>query len=272
MLNSKPKQNILPTNAADICRQLVALMLAGLPAKQARETLREQIEKLTFSQLRQFEAVWSVAIRVGGPPAIALNRLADVFDLQFRREQEVELAYSAPKATAKLVMGLPAISLVLAQLVGMDPLGAITKSIVGAASIFIGLALLATGHYWSKRLLANALPTTDDPGAHLDCVAIGLQAGLPLDQARATAEQQLPASEADRVALDEAADLSRRTGAGLSEILLAAADRARQLLNFEIANRIARLSVRLMIPLGVAVLPAFVFIAIVPIAISLLSK
>ena len=107
---------------------------------------------------------------------------------------------------------------------------------------------------------------------------IGLQAGLPLQVARERATEiywqfyELEPSPEDQVALNQAAELSRNSGAALSEILLTTADRFRDELSFEISNRIARLGIKLMIPLGVAVLPAFILLSIVPIAISLLSN
>ena len=107
---------------------------------------------------------------------------------------------------------------------------------------------------------------------------IGLQAGLPLSQARIEAQREFekvftssPQNE-NFVELEKAAELSRTTGAALTEILSAAADAFRDEQRHEIATRISRLGVQLMIPLGVAVLPAFVLLSIVPIAISLLSK
>jgi tight adherence protein B len=99
-----------------------------------------------------------------------------------------------------------------------------------------------------------------------------------LDSARQTAAQNFKrvfsadVSVQDITALDEAAELSRTTGAALTQIILSSADRIREDLRFQISNRIARLSVKLMIPLGVAVLPAFILLSIVPIAISLLSN
>lgn len=259
----------LHSNSADVCRQIVALIAAGIPAPQAREILDSEITKMNANDFAQFESVWSLAIELGGPPAVALGRLANVFDLQQKREQEVALAYAAPKATARLVMGLPVFAVLLAQLLGMNPLGAITNSPLGFISVALGCGLLVAGRYWSNRMLASALPEAADPGAHLDSVVIGLQAGLPLETARQHTAST--ASESDKNFLDEAAELSRKTGAALTEILLSNADRFRQNLNFEIAERISKLSIRLMIPLGVAVLPAFVLLSIVPISISLLS-
>ena len=227
---------------------------------------------------KQFELVWSLAQQLGGPVVLALNRIIEVFERNDKNAEEVELAFAGPQSTSKVVMGLPVVALVLAQLTGMNPFGAIVGSLLGLLSVCLGAGLLVTGHYWTKRLLAKALPQSLDPGAYLDCVLIGLQAGLPLNSARETASQffkcvfSADVSERDVAVLDEAAELSRTTGAALTQIILSGADRLREDLRFQISNRIARLSVKLMIPLGVAVLPAFILLSIVPIAISLLSN
>ena len=265
-------------SAANTIRQISALVSAGIPALQARHMCEAQIDLLSTKEQKQFELVWNLATVSGGPVVLALSRVADVFDSQQRSKNEVDLAFAGPQSTSKLVTGLPLISLVLAQLVGMNPLAAITGSQIGLISVCLGSGLLVLGRQWSRRLLAKAVPDTLDPGAYLDCVLIGLQAGLPLQVARARASENYQGafeampSAADENALDEAAELSRNSGAALSEILLANADRFRDDLRYEISNRIARLGIKLMIPLGVAVLPAFILLSIVPIAISLLSN
>lgn len=285
-----PSTNSASTSSANIVRQICALVAAGIPAQQARQMCEQSISQLSDHDVKQFELVWRLATRLGGPVVIALSRVADVFDRQQRNFSEVQLAFAGPQSTSKLVTGLPLVALALAQLVGMNPARAIIGSPLGLISVCLGVGLLVLGHKWSKRLLAKALPNTGDPGAFIDCVLIGLQAGLPLQQARnyAATEYQVVysgdavsqqnagqlgvPSEADEAALNEAAELSRNSGAALTQLLSATADRFRDELRFEISNRIARLGIRLMIPLGVAVLPAFILISIVPIAISLLSN
>jgi tight adherence protein B len=265
-------------SAANTIRQISALVSAGIPALQARQMCEAQIDLLSTKEQKQFELIWNLATALGGPVVLALSRVAEVFDSQQRSKNEVDLAFAGPQSTSKLVTGLPLISLVLAQLVGMNPVAAITRSPIGLISVCLGSGLLVLGRQWSRRLLAKAVPDTLDPGAYLDCVLIGLQAGLPLQVARSRASENYQSafeampSAADENALDEAAELSRNSGAALSEILLANADRFRDDLRYEISNRIARLGIKLMIPLGVAVLPAFILLSIVPIAISLLSN
>lgn len=266
------------TRSSETVRRVAALISAGLPAQQARNICEIEISKMTQKDSRQFELVWTLAQLLGGPVVLALNRIIEVFEIHDRNAKEIALAFAGPQSTSKLVMGLPVVALALAQLTGMNPFGAILGSLLGMLSVCLGAGLLVAGHYWTQRLLARALPESLDPGAYLDCVLIGLQAGLPLGQARQIAQQNFKQilgaeiSKEDIAALDEAAELSRTTGAALTQIILSAADRMREKLRFEISNRIARLGVKLMIPLGVAVLPAFILLSIVPIAISLLSN
>jgi tight adherence protein B len=179
-------------------------------------------------------------------------------------------------------MWLPVIALALAQLVGMNPFSAIFGSFLGAISVALGLGLMVAGRAWTRRLLGKALPSPSDPaaidrGAYLDCVLIGIQAGLPLSDARQISADEFEISfgvkplDENQEALNTAAELSRTTGAALTEILSANAEAFRDHQRYELAARISKLGVQLMIPLGVAVLPAFVLLSIVPIAISLLS-
>lgn len=271
------------TNSADVVRKITSLLQAGLPAPQAREICAQDVADLDSLDFKQFNLVWGLAIQSGGPIALALTRLTQVFDQQLRNQKDVQLAFAGPQSTARLVMWLPPLSLGLAQLVGMNPLAAIVGNPLGALSVSLGAGLMTAGHYWTKRLLATALPEPTslaaiDRGAFLDCVLIGLQAGLPLPAARASAleafEQTFATGPLDEnfVALDSAAELSRTTGASLTNVLAANAESFRNEQRFEISNKISRLAVRLMIPLGLAVLPSFILLSIVPIAISLLSQ
>lgn len=267
-----------PVLAAHAVRQVVALVGAGLPANQARSMTNEKISAFLPQQAQQFEFIWGLASQIGGPITLALERLAEVFDRQQKNMSEIRLAFAGPQATSKLVSWLPVGALALGQLVGMNPLGAIIGSIAGLVSVLLGTGLLVLGQRWSKKLLERANSKSLDPGAFIDAVLIGLQAGLPLRKSQALAEAHFrnifdtEVATFDLIILKTAAELSRDSGASLTKILAAEADRLREQERYQISERIARLGVRLMIPLGVAVLPAFILIAIIPIAISLLSN
>lgn len=265
-------------NSANTVRRISALLGAGLPPHQALEIVDEEISQLKPEDKKQFDLVWGLSAKLGGPILLALNRIADVFDRQQRNQREVQLAFSGPQATAKLVMWLPVLALLLGQAVGMNPIGAIFHSLLGALSVSLGLGLMVAGRQWTRRLLGRAVPVARDPGAYLDSVLIGLQAGLPLGSATSEATEQYvaifeePPNASNFERLENAAELSRTTGAAVGEILIAEADAFREQHRYEVATSISKLGIQLMIPLGVAVLPAFILLSIVPIAISLLSN
>ena len=265
-------------NSANAVRRISALLGAGLPPNQALEIVDDEISQLSAEDKKQFDLVWGLSAKLGGPILLALNRIADVFDRQQRNQREVQLAFAGPQSTAKLVMWLPVLALFLGQAVGMNPIGAIFHSLLGALSVSLGLGLMVAGRQWTRRLLDRAVPVARDPGAFLDSVLIGLQAGLPLSAAQIQAAQDYelafdsPPDKQNFERLENAAELSRSTGAAVGEILIAEADAFREHHRYEVATRISKLGVQLMIPLGVAVLPAFILLSIVPIAISLLSN
>jgi tight adherence protein B len=267
-----------PMLAASTVRQVVALVGAGLPATQAKTMTQDKINQFSPLESQQFEFIWGLAFQIGGPITLTLERLAEVFDRQQKNLSEIQLAFAGPQATARLVSWLPLAALALAQLVGMNPLGAITGSIAGLVSVLLGAGLLAVGQRWSKRLLEKADSKSLDPGAFIDAVLIGLQAGLPLRKSELAAKEhfkvvfQQAVTEREIAVIKSVAELARDSGAALTKILAAEADQLREQERYEISEKIARLGIRLMIPLGVAVLPAFILIAIVPIAISLLSN
>jgi tight adherence protein B len=266
-----------PIRPAEVISELVSLLEAGIPSAQARQLMAQKLPTLTPQASMHFELVWRLSSKLGGPAAAALNRLAEVFKEAEKSKEEVKLAFAAPKATAQLVLGLPFVALGLAQAFGLNPLGSIFGSPLGFISVAIGLGLLIIGQLWTQRILARAAPLERDLGCLVDCTVIGLQAGLPLEQARAEAQaaylvifkQEAEVEGAEAIAV--AGSLSRSTGAALTQILSGVADRVRERDRYETSSRIARLSIRLMIPLGVAVLPAFILLSVVPIAISLLS-
>jgi len=264
----------LPDDSVATMRQMSGLLGAGLGLRQARGQLETELGNLKPEELRQFDRIWAVVTKSGGPATHAIGRLADVFDVQRRIRNEITLAYAAPRSTARLVTLLPVITLLLAQLVGLNPWGVIAEFGIGSISVAVGGALLWVGHRWSANMIRKAAPTAQDPGAFLDCLAAAVQAGLPFAQARSVVVDNCDFAELavdeDQRLIGSSVELSRTQGIGLAGLLTSVADSKRERQRFIDTERIAKLSVSLMVPLGLAVLPAFVLITIVPIAIGLM--
>lgn len=257
--------------------ELAGLLKSGMPANLARSELQSQLELLSPIQLSQLDSVWLQAIRSGASISGAMQALGEVFLLTAKNRREIELAFASPKATAKLVTWLPAVSLGLAQLFGLNPLSAVVKSPIALLSLIFGFVLLFIGRFWAQSIVKKATPSEIDPGLFFDSIRFGLAAGLPMPRAVEAAQEAMLKDlhqEPDGVSmsrLQRIVTINRSSGASISELLAAEALARREEKRFLEAEKLAKLSVRLMIPLGTLTLPAFVFSAIVPVAISLLS-
>lgn len=258
-----------------VIRKLASLLAAGVPAIQARGHLEQDIAKFHPDVAERFELTWELANRLGGSPTPTLLRLAEVIEAQQSQVASIQLAYAAPRATAKLIMGLPFLALAIGQLIGLNPIGSITGSILGFLAFLVGIAFLIVGQMWVNNLLEKARPQFSDPGAFLDAVAIGLSAGLSPERAEVEARSikgvGSPDPEAE-ASLEECRALSHQTGSSIGGLLLDAAQAIRAAHRNRQAQAISKLQIRLMLPLGLLTLPAFVLLAVAPMAIGMLTN
>ncbi|KQX61636.1 hypothetical protein [Angustibacter sp. Root456] len=115
----------------------------------------------------------------------------------------------------------------------------------------------------------------------VDLVVAALVAGLPAASAvaaarRAAAPESPDAPDGGLHELPEAVHrafaLAERTGASAAELLRRAASDERAARRAAVAVAASRLGVRLVVPLGLAVLPAFVLLGVVPVVIGLAQQ
>jgi tight adherence protein B len=80
-------------------------------------------------------------------------------DLRARHRQRLELrsATAAPRASALLLAGLPALGLAMGSGVGADPWAVLTTTGTGQVLLVAGVSLELAGVAWSRRLIAHAL-------------------------------------------------------------------------------------------------------------------
>jgi tight adherence protein B len=207
-----------------------------------------------------------------------LDRLAEVFDAQQKQNSELKIAFASPKATANLILLLPVAAVIFSELLGLSAVSASLQTSLGSFAVGLGLVLLIIARIISLRMIEKARPREADPGAFLDAVAIGLSAGLSAKSAAALAQRKsidsfgVDVSREQLGALWDAVAISEQSGIALTGILSARADALRHRLWNRRRNALARLSISLLWPLGLAALPAFVFLAVVPVGIGLLQS
>lgn len=245
-------------------------------------------------------AALMVCERTGAPTVGVLQSLAealrDLHDAALARRS----AFAGPRSTARILLVLPLAGLGLGILLGGDPLRLLVTTPMGNLMALLGGILTAVGWWWMRRLVRRADPPVAgevDPSVVLELVAGALESGLPLARsvtAVSTALEGGPiASHLERLGaglaagvpagvaaaelpeqlapLGESAVLAETSGADLARVLRSAAQDMRRGAARGAEERAEHLAVRLVLPTGVALLPAFIALGIVPTVMSLLG-
>lgn len=123
--------------------------LHGLPVGELRHPMSRRI-------VHELGACWSVAAETGAPLATVLERFAAAVedDLDARAARETALA--GPRATARILSGLPLLGLGLGMAMGTDPVGVLLGQVWGHLALGAGAVLALAGAWWSRRLVAAA--------------------------------------------------------------------------------------------------------------------
>lgn len=291
---------------------LAALASWGAPAHLACAQLLENSSRMRpHSRDRLYDLQLSLRMSesAGAPLATSLERAAEHAEERIDALLGRQSALAAPRATGRILSWLPLLGLGLGVLMGSDPVGVLTGSILGALTGLFGLGLAFAGRRWTAALVHRAevestraghtggeqalnAPTVDT-ALVLELLAAQLRAGLAPLAALGTLAEALNSRPLHTVCqrlqmgsswgsawsgsaagtfgeLRDALAPAYTGGAPSTALLLSLAD-AHRLSERRAAERAAgKLSVALVVPLGLCSLPAFICLGIVPIIISLL--
>ena len=310
--------------AEDIRRFTQALATVtswGAPAHLACAQLLENSTRMrphSRERLHDLQLSLRMSESAGAPLATSLERAAEHAEERIDALLGRQSALAAPRATGRILSWLPLLGLGLGVLMGSDPVGVLTGSILGALTGMLGLGLAFAGRRWTAALVhraevesarpstraANAESETEksaspagaapvDTALVLELLAAQLRAGLAPLAALGTLAEALNSRPLHTVCqrlqmgsdwgsawsgsaagtfgeLRDALAPAYTGGAPSTALLLSNAD-AHRLSERRAAERAAgKLSVALVVPLGLCSLPAFICLGIVPILISLL--
>jgi tight adherence protein B len=218
-------------------------------------------------------AAWRVATDAGAPLAATLARLGEVLVATDDARREVAIALAGPLATSRVVLALPILGLLGGALLGVDTLGVLTTTPPGWFCLGAGTALLLIARRWMRRLVARAREADPTPGLACELVAVAVSGGAPaaaaLDRvAAALGEAGLPADETAAPAIA----FAERAGVPVAGLLRAEAREARREAHSAVRMRIAALGTRLLLPLGLCVLPAFVALGVAPLLLAMIGS
>lgn len=224
----------------------------------------------------EVDGVLAVAARTGSPIVPALRALAGALRDRAAAERAVRTALAGPRASARVVLTLPAFGVLLGSAWGVDTVGVLTRTPLGWSCVVVAALLVAVAVRWSGHLLAAAAADTGGaPGLLLEVWAVALSGGGAWSDADRTVaavygDRDWP--EVDRRRLAETLALADHAGVPAAGLLRAAAVDRRADAAAEGLVRAERLGVRLVLPLGVCVLPAFVCVGVVPVVLGILSS
>lgn len=219
---------------------------------------------------REVGAAWQVAATVGAPLALSLRAVASALRDAQETADEVRVALAEPAGTARLMSWLPLVAVGLGVALGFDTLAVLVTHPIGIACLVGGACLIFVAHRWTRALVARAQSRSGIPGIEAELVAIGLSGGASIDRARRIVADAT-GREADG-STDAALELSRTAGVPAVELLRATAALARHRARTEGRLRAAALSAKLLLPLGVCTLPAFLLLGVAPMLLSVLSS
>jgi len=218
-------------------------------------------------------ATWRIATEAGAGLSTTLARSAEVLRGLAQGARDVEVALTGPMATSRVVLALPGVGLALGVLLGFDVVGAVF-TVPGAMCVTAGGILIGVAVRWNRRLIGAARDVDATPGLAFELLAVALAGGASFDRARrlvadACAESGLP-QPGDEV--DAVLGFARDAGVPVSVLLRSESDRRRRTARSLAARRAAELETRLLLPLGLCVLPAFVLVGVAPIALAIVSS
>ncbi|MBM3715265.1 MAG: pilus assembly protein TadB [Actinobacteria bacterium] len=236
-------------------------------------------------------AVWQVAATVGAPLAETLRDTVGALRDAAEVRDDVQVALAEPRSTARLLGWLPVLGVPLGGALGVDVWGVLTGGTAGTVCLVGGVGLVVGSRLWARTLERRARPGTEVPGLRAELFVVALAGGVSVDAARALVERALPSrhavrssrrrreepggagdAERDRREVDEALALSESAGAPARELLRGTAWLQRQRARSAGRTAAAELATRLLVPLGVCTLPAFLLLAVVPMILAVVRS
>lgn len=227
---------------------------------------------------------------MGSSPAQVLRTISASIDEENRLEQQRHVSQSGPELSRRILTTLPLLGMLGAYILGINPIDFFfhsgTGHIVGAS----GLLFAVSGFVWMKRMVTKAIRARQrlyDIPLALDLSAAALTSGASIPDLLHGLGQSFTVPELcetstrlmkgatwwdawekapiEFLPLAFVLENSWTGGALAAETLRTQAARERQAELAILAGEAQKLGIRLLIPLGLTLLPAFILLGIVPV-------
>jgi tight adherence protein B len=106
--------------------------------------------------LRLLAGCWRIGMDRGSMLASVIEGLAEALRDEQSHREEIALQLAGPRATARLLAGLPVLGLGMAAALGAKPLTFLFTTLPGVLCLSLGTTLDAVGLWWTARLATSA--------------------------------------------------------------------------------------------------------------------
>lgn len=228
---------------------------------------------------RILAAAWHLAERSGAPLVPALDRICAALQALERLSERRAVLLSGPRATVRLVAALPVGTFGLGALLGFDPFS-ILATVPGAALGVSGALLLWAGVAWAGALRRRVERADRVDGIEHELLWIATGGGAAPGSACVRVVDAVDSFGVSWVRLDRfrsdaqlahTVATATATGVALRPLLLEEAAGARARSHAAQEQAAERLAVRVLLPLGLCVLPAFVALGVAPVVLAMLG-
>lgn len=270
-----------------------AITDAGLPWGGMDSRGVPQLPKQLRGSASSVEAACRLTHQIGAPLAQILESILETIDEVDAAKRDREVARAGPETTAKLLTSLPLLGVVAGFAVGVDVVGLWLAGGAATVGLAVGALFWVVGVVWAKRLIAAASQEGEriDPVVLVDLLVASLTSGASIPHSldalgvacrepefeRCAALLRMGAPfdaleeqvSADALPMIAALRPAWTLGASPIPMLRLLGRRIRATRAAKARGEAQRLAVRLVLPLGLCLLPAFVAISVVPIVASI---
>lgn len=137
-------------------RELAAVADAARAGGDVPAALEHASRTPGYESLRLLAGCWRIGVERGGMLADVIEGLADALRDEREHRDEIALQLAGPRATARMLAGLPVLGLLMAMALGAHPFGFLLGTLPGGTCLCLGLGLDALGLWWTHRIAAAA--------------------------------------------------------------------------------------------------------------------
>lgn len=244
--------------------------------------------------------------RLGAPLAEVLEVVADGIDESAAAEEARRVAGTGPRTSARVLTALPLLGILVGEALGAGTLARLVDGGVGTLCLLVGSTCLVAGHLVSARMLRRAEEDhaagragprgsheSVDPAILCDLAVAGLESGASVPTVLEAIGTAADLPELGRIGrelvlgvawarawdpcpvqvllLGEVLEPAWNDGTSPVPLLRRAAAQVRARRVADARARAEELGVRLVVPLGALLLPAFLALGVVPVLMHLAS-